>query len=486
LFEPGLVRLTRELADGAGAPPDYLALALLAAAGSVIALGRRAEVWPGWLEPPVLWAALVGPPSAGKSPALAVVRGALHDVETELNADHAERLRELERQRRAAELARSAWEAEAAEAAKRGLPLPALPAAADPPEPVKRRRLLINDATTEAIVAIGASNPYGIAAFHDELAAWLGGMGRYGAGGRTAGAADRGFWLSSHRGEPVTVDRVRDGGNPVHVHSLAVSVIGGVQPARLQELLLSGPDDGLPARLLYAWPDRPAGDLGPPRSAPDLERLRRVFRRLAALPRATGPDGRATWRLVPFTDGARGEMTAFRRWCRDREAELDGHALPTSWLGKLPGIAARVALACAYANWADGSCDAPEPNGVGLEGMRLAIAFLRSYCWPMARAALGDAARPPAERDAATIAKWLLQQQPAIPETIGLRDLQRARVLPGGADVRRYTAALEELAEAAWVSPAFERAGPTPGRPRRAWAVNPLLGDLADDLEAHP
>ena len=63
---------------------------------------------------------------------------------------------------------------------------------------------------------------------------------------RGAGA-DRGFWLQAFDGGPYTVDRI--GRGETHIRNFSVSLIGGIQPARLAELhgLTS---DGLLQRFL--------------------------------------------------------------------------------------------------------------------------------------------------------------------------------------------------------------------------------------------
>jgi hypothetical protein len=62
-----------------GAPADYVALSLLTAAGSLIP-GRRVMPSPGWAEPCILWSALVGPPSCGKTPAVEAACGLVRGV----------------------------------------------------------------------------------------------------------------------------------------------------------------------------------------------------------------------------------------------------------------------------------------------------------------------------------------------------------------------------------------------------------------------
>lgn len=87
--------LLEELAEGAGAPVDYVAVSFLAVAASLI--GGRRKVKPyavsDWSEPCILWAGLVGDPSSNKSPALDRTTNALRDMEKEHACDHNERLK---------------------------------------------------------------------------------------------------------------------------------------------------------------------------------------------------------------------------------------------------------------------------------------------------------------------------------------------------------------------------------------------------------
>jgi len=84
----------RDTAHGAGAPPDYVALGLFGAVAAVSGAGVIAQVHRGWVEPTVLWLALVGNPSSGKSPALAAARRLLAPIEDELLASDDERQRD--------------------------------------------------------------------------------------------------------------------------------------------------------------------------------------------------------------------------------------------------------------------------------------------------------------------------------------------------------------------------------------------------------
>jgi hypothetical protein len=71
-----------DTARSAGAPADYVALAVLGAVAGLCG-GAAVRVTPSWVEPLALRQALVGGPSSGKSPALAPVRGLLATIEAD-------------------------------------------------------------------------------------------------------------------------------------------------------------------------------------------------------------------------------------------------------------------------------------------------------------------------------------------------------------------------------------------------------------------
>src|SRR5262249_25421533 len=94
----------------------------------------------------------------------------------------------------------------------------------------------------------------GLLSEHDELTGWLGRMDRYNSPGKGA-SADRAFYLQSwngHRG--YTIDRVKTG--EIFVPNLSLSIVGGIQPARMTELrgLTS---DGLLQRFLVVLMQAP-------------------------------------------------------------------------------------------------------------------------------------------------------------------------------------------------------------------------------------
>src|SRR5712664_1413971 len=79
-----------DTAGGAGAPVDYVAQAVLGAVAGLCGAGVKACVTQSWSEPLILWQALVGAPSAGKTPALDAIGRPLASVEKLLRRDGAD------------------------------------------------------------------------------------------------------------------------------------------------------------------------------------------------------------------------------------------------------------------------------------------------------------------------------------------------------------------------------------------------------------
>lgn len=114
------------------------------------------------------------------------------------------------------------------------------------PEKPRMRRLVLSDATTEAIAAIAVDNPDGVLMFRDELMAFIGSLDAYTKSGVTK---DKAFYLSAYNGDPHSVDRAS--GKHIFVDPLCVSVLGGIQDEVLVKLAKSLDRDGFLARFIF-------------------------------------------------------------------------------------------------------------------------------------------------------------------------------------------------------------------------------------------
>ncbi|MCQ4161272.1 YfjI family protein [Roseomonas sp. GC11] len=465
LFSPAWARWITRAADEAGAPPDYVAVPLLAVVGATLGNARWGRPWGKWRQPPVLNVICVGNPSANKSPALNMVTEPLSELTLALNGDWDERMRQFHTAGQEAKEYLSLWQNEVKEAVKRKLAPPLQPAAAREPDKPGKRRVLSTDPTIESARDLSRANPRGLLLWRDELAGWLAGMGRYGGNGTASSAGtERAFWLQTYDGNRWTADRVKDGDNSTDIPHLTWGILGGIQPDRLHSAMLSGEDDGLAARFLYIWPAplsgrprRPGGEGLPFPLMPALRRLREL----------PMPEGEPV--LLPFSEEAAEAFNEWRGEVRDQEAAASGLLL--SWLGKVPGMAVRLAVILAHLDWLVAPDGTPPPDHIDVRTAARAQAFLLDYALPMVRRCFGEAALPEVERDSRQLARWLLRQSPR-PAVLNARALRRDPKGPGLATAPRIEAALRDLAELGWVRPALARG---PGRPRSDWEVHPQL-----------
>ena len=448
-------------AEGSNAPIDYVGMPVLAIASALLGNARWAAAWRGWAEPPALWCCSVGNPSSGKSAGAApVTRDTLRKVEAHMGRDYPA---ELERWETVASVGRSAmkaWEKEVAAAIKRGEPVPDRPKeAVIPPKPI-RPRASVSDATVEALAPLLAGLPKGVLHLRDELAGWLLNMSRYSNGG-----SDRPFWLEAYTGGPYQVDRVKHP-EPVFVPHLTIPVFGTIQPDRLGETLEDA-DDGLASRFLWAWPDTVRA-FRMPRDAGDPHQAATAFQRLANLEMPKDEKGdRYPW-YVKLTPDAQAVLVDF---ARDMQAREPGaHGLLKSSIGKARGQALRLALVLEYLWWCGGDETAPEPAEISAAAMQAAAGLMDAYFLPMAGRVLGDASIPTAERNARTLAAWLIETKP---ETVNVSAIRDGARLPGLRDSDAVKAAVQFLAEAHWLTKAPGTGAA--GRPRGDWVVNPKI-----------
>jgi hypothetical protein len=457
----GLWPLIQDLATGAGAPVDYVAVGVLAAAASLIGAKRRVqpfETAPQWTEACVLWVAPVGDPSSNKSPAIDAATGPLRGMEKELAEQHKNILIGWQTVAERAKAERAEWQAQVKAATKENVATPLMPTAAVEPDEPQRPRLVVQDGTPEAIGDILAGNPNGVLHLRDELAAWLMSFERYSPGGRE-------FWLEANGGRPHVIDRKSMKG-PLFIPFNGVSVLGGIQPEKLSECLLKTADDGLVPRFLWAWPD--AIRYQRPRRVADMAMLERVYRRLLDLQPRRDEMGKALPVVLLLSDDA---GVIFEEWIRDNdEAVREASSLYKGFLGKLRGMVLRLALVSELLAWA--LSDRAEPMTISATTLVEVLTFVDDYAKPSALRVFGDASLPPSERDAAALGRYILKTSA---QRVNARDIRRTSgiaTLKVAADV---DAATEALVEAGWLRAVNDRAGDTPGRAAKNFLVNPAV-----------
>ncbi len=233
--------LVEESARSIGCDEAFVALPLLAVLGSAIGTTRRVELKPGWRAPAIVWPVTVATSGSQKSPAADVSLDHVREREDRLHEEYVSTLSAYEYEVEDYEKARSAWR----HSKKADDPAPKRPS-----QPIQRR-VLVEDATIEALVSALADNPRGLLVANDELAGWLGSMGRYNG----TPAADESFFLKAYNGRSHNVSRRT--GRSVHIRQAAVWITGTIQPGVLRRALgVERRESGLLARLLLAQPPR--------------------------------------------------------------------------------------------------------------------------------------------------------------------------------------------------------------------------------------
>lgn len=459
-----------DAAEGAGTPVDYVACGLLGVAAGTIGNAVRVSPWPGWQEPCGLWAGLVGDPSSSKSPALDPLARAVSSIERRWRDPFDLELEAWRTAAAVAEIELAAWKRAAARAKKDGEEPP--PPPPESPPPPNCPRLKVSDVTPEALASVMVGNPRGVWLLRDELAAWLGGFGRYAKG---AAAGERAMWIECYGARSHRIDR--KGSGTLFIPRMAVSITGTTQPVRLDRLVLSEDDDGLASRFLWTWP-KPMPPRRPRRSV-DLSMLERALEWLRELPMPADDHGDPSPVVLRLAPDAADTLQTWREEHYEETRGLGG--LMASAAGKAPGLVLRLALVLEFLEVA--GTNAPPPGAVSHAALLRGIALWTDYFTPMAQRVYGDAALPEADRDAATLARWIARERPTV---VNARELRRHVRLPGLTKADRVKAAIAVLVEAGWLAVVGGRAGKTPGRQRADFRVRPELFEALDRREVTP
>lgn len=472
-------RLAQEVAShalNAAAPVDFVAAAILCGASGVIGNCARVEVKPGFQQTPILWAQIIGPPSAKKSPALRIVTSILNKIESRYEPFYDEKLRKWEHKKNIAEMKLKAWEAKtrAMLAENKDLPQDPPEDCRIPPEPTKRQ-FILNDLTIEAFMRAQVRNPRGFMMFRDELAGWLGNMERYSA------ESERGAWLESYDGGSYSIERVKDGNKTIRVRALCAPVMGGIQPERLLDITAqSVVDDGLQARFMPFWPEYRFIAMSEGRS--DDTWLTDMFQKLSELSMDTDDHGNPVPFVRKFTSAA---FTLFREWSDAREqaeAHVPGRLAGT--YGKATGQVARVALILEYLWWAatpdfDDDDETP-PRSVGVEAVKAAIRFREDYLKVMQRRVFTHAIESEEMVNARLIANWIVDERVERVSTTQIRREAGIKGMTSHTKSEVVDAAISVLVSAGWLSSGDGERKARGGRPSKNFIVNERIWEILE------
>ena len=390
-----------------GAPADYVALSLLTAAGSLIP-GRRVMPAPGWVEPCILWTALVGPSSCGKTPAVDAACGLLNGV----------------------------WHQR-----QRG---PHNPDGRALPKP-----LLTNGTSLDIILEVLRESRRGVLLVRDEQEGWLAHMAR----GTRDGSAHA-FWLSAW------CQRSLDfgwRGKTAELDDPSLSILGTAHPEALVPALRRD-DGGVLARFLFVRPV-PQADyrplLGADAQAPQaVAALRRLYER--------------PWEMrdLSLTGEALVVFEHFRREHCFPTPDLAGKA--AAWWGKGPSQVLRLAGVLTFLDWAATPEGTAEPQQVPAWAVEAAVRLWRDHLWPHAQATFRIAgAGGEHEGRQRQVVRWLARQR--LPEVS--REHIRRDALQQALNAASTERLIDDLVEGGWLRPVAPATGGR-GRRRRRWHVH--------------
>ena len=278
-FHPCGLNGSKLSAEASGTSNDYLAQGLFACVAAICGAGVAVEITPDWHEPLVLWQALVGSPSTGKSPAMTAAHFLLDPIEKDAGAGDPERKRALETKIEEAKISAEKWRTECAAAIKAGTPSPLKPEAAMFNVRFVPTQIVVSDATIEALADVVSGNPQG----HHPVARRACGMAQQpGALCQRRYPTSRTSWKPGpQRRQRSIAARVLE---PLILKKGFRSASWGVRFSldRLAEAI-EGADDGMAARFLYSWPD-PAAHTSRSSERRALRRRPRASRACSELP----------------------------------------------------------------------------------------------------------------------------------------------------------------------------------------------------------
>ncbi len=256
---PAVIReYVLDIADRQQSPPDFAAIAALCGLAAVV--GNRVRIRPkqndDWEVVPNLWGAIIGRPSAMKSPAMQAALAPVYAIQDELRKEYERDVKAAKIDAALSSLHAKNAHKDADKALKNGdreVARCLLAEMAEDNEVPTCPRIVVNDVTVEKLGELLNENPRGLLLIRDELPGLLARLESQ------EHQSERAFYLEAFNGNgSFTYDRI--GRGTVHIENSTVSIIGGVQPARIAPIvrgaITGASNDGLIQRLqMVVWPD---------------------------------------------------------------------------------------------------------------------------------------------------------------------------------------------------------------------------------------
>jgi Protein of unknown function (DUF3987) len=414
-----VAHLIRHGARSIGCPLDFLALAVLSVAGA--AIGRSASLYlkNRYFASASIYAACVGLPGDGKSPAVSVVANPMRRIDQANFEDwEGERIRFqvlTEEYQQASKAAKSKDSDGLADVPKK-------------PAPPVMKRVVVGDITIESMDGIMEQNPRGLLLVLDEASALMASMNQY-RGGK---GSDRQWYMSTWSGESRTVDRKGNAENvPIRVPHPFLGIVGGIVPDMVGSFCDErGRHDGFIDRFLFTYPDPVPKNGWREEGIPDevATEWSKIVSRLHATPMGKANSGStpSVPQVVHLSPEGR---TAWCEMINAHHAEQREAGFPPSLSGpwaKLEQYAGRLVLVLHMLELAsDLSRDMstiPEVSSTTVRNAALLLSYLKSHTRRVREAMKARARGEEGNEEVQTILKWIFRRRS---ESFSRRDLTR-------------------------------------------------------------
>jgi hypothetical protein len=449
LPEP-LARLIEAGSAVMNAPADYFGMAMLAVAGAAIGNSRCLRITGTHREPPLLYVGIVGEPGTKKSPVLSLITKPLREHEASNLADYKRRLADWKK-------------------------IPKEDRSEKPACP----RLVVGDATTEALAVRLENSPRGLLLYFEELRGLFAGMDQYKSRGNS-----RQFFLSAWSQAIATVDRKGPAGEgeTYSFHNPFLAILGGLQPGVVKSLIEvrngEAVDDGMLDRFLLVWPKirLARGETFQEIDPKILASWSHTVERLLALKGSTDEQGRLAPVDVRLSEAA---CDAYRSWTNSHAAEQNADDFPEQLKGIWSKHVAQFGRIALIMQELRNSCLGESFSEVQPESVKSAVRIIDYLKSHVRRLHLG-LNEPIEQRRARKIAEWIRRENLT---RFTQRDAHRA--IDRNAKSTVVDEALSILAKCN-IARADAPEQQKTGRPRSGtWAVNPkfLAGNSGERLE---
>lgn len=369
--------LVKQASAAFNAPPDFFGVSLLAVAGTAIGNRRTLKVKSTWVAKPIIWAAIVAEPGSTKSPALSFMIKPIEQIQKNLYDDYKYQTKIY------------------------------MESDGEEEKPILEH-VFTTDATKEKLSEMILHSPNGFMIYQDEITAWVRSMNQY-KGGR---GSDKQFALSLWNGSGVKIDRKME--ETIFTESSFVSVLGGIQPDMLDELVENGKDDGFVNRILFTIPDR-----FPRRYTEEEvdETVQKQYQQaIFALNNLNG------YKELVWAD-----RDAHANWLevmRMHDAEVNNPEFPDNLRGawaKLPEYLARISLIIQLLRYVSGETKTEKIEAISIINAKSIIDYFKSHL----KKVYDKFHQSPADKKVDQLIQWMNDTNK---QKASRRELQRARI----------------------------------------------------------